>query len=242
MPLINSTPFQTPSFGTLIASDSPTFWFRLGETSGTAAVDAVAANNGTYINTPTLNQTRLVSKTSDPSVSFDDSSSERVDLSTAVRIGNLSNHSIEAWVKPASVPANGERFGIYSENSTNGAIYIVSIQTTGGTDTRIWSFIWNGSSGFSITGTTPISAGNTYHVVVTKDATNGYEQFVNNVSQGTNTSLELATQAVNNRRIGAYDIPALTPAKYFDGVIDEVIGYNYTLTTDQIAEHYSYTI
>lgn len=50
---------------------SPNRYYRLGETSGTTAVDAAGASNGTYTNSPTLNQTGPLNGDSDPAVLFD---------------------------------------------------------------------------------------------------------------------------------------------------------------------------
>ena len=54
-----------------VLADGPAGYWRLGETSGTTAVEGMRGDHGTYTNGPTLNQAGALNGDTDPSVSFD---------------------------------------------------------------------------------------------------------------------------------------------------------------------------
>lgn len=54
----NTLGFTT--YDTTVANDSPVYYWKLTDTSGTTAVNTQGVNNGTYVNAPTLNQSSAV--------------------------------------------------------------------------------------------------------------------------------------------------------------------------------------
>ena len=89
-------------YATTVGADNPIAWWRMGDTSGTTAVDQKAANPGTYLNGPVLGAPSLLPKdTANKAVTFDG-------VNDVVRINNSPSLNIstpitlEAWIKPTS--------------------------------------------------------------------------------------------------------------------------------------------
>lgn len=59
------------AFETAVSGDSPTYWWKLQETSGTSAADSATTNTGTYQGTFTLNDSApLVGQNGSPAIAF----------------------------------------------------------------------------------------------------------------------------------------------------------------------------
>ena len=87
-----------------VLSLGPVAYWRLGESSGTAAVDAVAAHNGLYVNTPTLGVTGALVNDTNTAVLFTPTGSSATNPlvsvtppSGALDIGDT--FTIALWVK-----------------------------------------------------------------------------------------------------------------------------------------------
>ena len=96
-------------YSTVVLGDSPTGYWRLGEPSGTTAVDSAGPYDGTYEATPTLAQTGAIATSSDTAVSFAAASNEAVSVTdnAALRPGT-SSYSVEFWVKRNGNPSGSE--------------------------------------------------------------------------------------------------------------------------------------
>ena len=53
------------TYADAVAQDAPIAWYRMGEPSGTNAADEIGSNDGTYVNTPTLDVTGALTGDSD---------------------------------------------------------------------------------------------------------------------------------------------------------------------------------
>ena len=100
-------PPPSSAYGRAIATDRPLGWWRLGETSGSVAVDQMGANNGTYsASGVTLGQTGLVATDPNKAAAFNGSSgSVAIPPASLFSLGRAI--TLEAWIKPTSLPANG---------------------------------------------------------------------------------------------------------------------------------------
>jgi hypothetical protein len=115
-------------------------WWRLGETTGTAAVDQNAVQNGVFTGGYTLNQPPLPAATTNRSIALNGSTGY---VSVAHNAAySLATGTLAIWFKPTSLAAD---FGIFSKNATglnNGEIYAwykssdntlrIGFQSTGG--------------------------------------------------------------------------------------------------------------
>lgn len=233
MPLITSTPFKSPSFEQVILGDSPFFWYRLGESSGTTAF-AEVGTDGSYVNTPTLGEPGLIQDDPSTAVKFKTGQNEVMVLPLAMSIVKSANFSIETYVRAQT----GNFRALYAESATPspplGKATSLNIQGGGQFAVQIWT-----GSNQTVVSTTTVTAGQTYHVVFTKHSTNGMKLYVNGTLEDTDpnttsTTLTIGDVWLSGGRNGA------TGGFYQgleDDVVGELIGYKYELSQSQVTEH-----
>src|SRR5262245_30947541 len=86
--------FPAGSYPALVVSDGAVAYWRLGETSGTTAIDNVGGNNGTISGGVTLNQPGPWS--GNAAMAFDGTSGQ-IALGTVAALNITSDLTIEAW-------------------------------------------------------------------------------------------------------------------------------------------------
>ncbi|MDQ2939059.1 MAG: LamG domain-containing protein, partial [Actinomycetota bacterium] len=200
---------------------SPVSYWRLGESSGTTATDETGVNNGTYQNSPTLNQPGAIAGNQNTAVTFDGSTGYvNVPDSASLDLGD--QLTIEAWVKRA---ANGANHRIVSKGTGAYALRL-------GSNNKLellkeWSSVIVGS-------TTTITDTNWHHVAATKNGATA-KLYIDGVDvTGTVTNATLVNTA-DNLAIGR-EQPSGT--EDFNGTVDEVALYNSALSATQVKLHY----
>lgn len=94
-------PIASATYAASVTADSPSAYWRLGESSGTIATDQTAnANSGTYLNGPTLGAPGAVGD-GDTGATLDGANDYVRALSSA-SLNPTSAITLEAWVKPRS--------------------------------------------------------------------------------------------------------------------------------------------
>ncbi|MCX6923835.1 MAG: LamG domain-containing protein [Verrucomicrobia bacterium] len=179
-------------YASAILQTSPVGYWRLGEASGTTAVDIAGGFNGTYGGTFSLGTPGLVTG-ANTAVTFSGVVGSGVTVPYTNSI-NPTNFTVEFWAMPA----------------TTAGAYVVALQdrTTG---SRIgyafqhhnFSSAWDFTFGVSptsynnISGTTVVQAGTVYHVAATYDGTT-VSLYVNGVLENSIvTTYQPATSGVN---------------------------------------------
>jgi concanavalin A-like lectin/glucanase superfamily protein len=217
---------QTSAYGKAVQADGPVSWWRLGEKSGTTAADAAGTNPGTYAGGYTLGSPSLLSAdTGNNAVAFDGTSG-RVSIpnSTALQLAN--NFSLEAWIKPAAIPASGSFASVLTKAES------YTLQFNG--PQLEFTVIQSGTRHRCKAPAGAIQVGNTYYVVGTYDGTT--QRLYINGQQAVSCALTgNATATTNALYVGAWS----SSVEFFKGVIDEPAVYNKVLTPTQIANHYS---
>lgn len=220
-------------YASVITTDAPVAWWRLGEPSGTSAADEIGTATGTYQNTPTLGATSLLSGDSDTAVTFDRASTEYVSMSTGIPAGSANGASIEAWVKLASRTAGNYYF--IARWSGRHAMYYREYDAS--TFLLYWEFN-DGSAREVWTGWAP-TIGQTYHVVVTHDyTTDTVTYYIDGTAIDTDDTAAytpLAPAAATASYIGTY----AGGSHYWDGTIDEVSFWDRALSSTEVADHYA---
>ena len=221
-----STPPPPTGYAQAVTADNPTSYWRLGETSGTAAVDQRATNAGVFTNAPTLGAASLLgSDTVNKAVSFDGTNDHvRVPNSTSLNIN--SPITLEAWVKPAALPAAGRFASIVSKAES------YSLQFNAGQ--LEFTIIQNGTRRRLQAPAGAIVAGQTYHVVGTYDGTTR-RLYVNGVSVASGALTGGATSTTNTVNIGSWN----GSKEFLRGSIDEVAIYRAALTQTRVQAHYN---
>jgi hypothetical protein len=217
-------PPPTSAYGRAVANDRPIGWWRLGDASGTTAVDQMALNNGTYLSGTTLGQPPLVSTETDKAVAFNGTSGAvRIPAAAAFNVTNA--FSLEAWIKPTSLPSSG----VFRSVLTKAESY--ALQFNG---PRLeFTVIQSGTRRRLQAPSGVVVAGGTYHVVSTFDGTT--QRLYVNGSQVASAALSgSATVTTNPIYVGSWD----GSVEFFAGTIDEPAVYGSVLSAAQVRAHY----
>jgi len=221
----------TGDYWTGILADSPRAYWRLEETSGTAAAEETGTyGNGTITGGVTLNQTGLI----DQGTCFDfNGTTGWIDCPS---IGTMTFPiTVEAWVRIDTLSA--ERAIFHSHGTTNYYGVWLTVLTTGAISMNYGNGVSASSTGRrSFASAAGVIATNTlYHVAAVWVNTTTCKVYINgslvtvNYSSGTAVALSTAS---GTPRIGRAN------TAYMDGRIDEVAIYPVELNTTQITTHY----
>lgn len=232
----NAAAYQASPYVSAVMADNPISYWRLGETSGTDAVDAAFARvNGVYTNGPTLNQTGLLIGDSDKAVSFD-GSNDSVVMSGAAALQVTTAFTLEAWIKVAS----GEViFGPVLVNLYDGSSVRFQLGSWDGSVHTLKPSVgfYNGSWHVA-KASSNISVNAVHHIVGTWDGTT-LKIYVDGTQAGTDTP----GSSINNANTSGYSIGARWDSSgdnaHFKGVIDEVAVYGTDIGSTRIAAHYA---
>ncbi len=187
-------------------------------------------NNGTAYNGTTFSTAARVGS----QAGGFDGVNDYVTVKSSAIIANSSQSTIEAWVNPASF---GSVRRIYSENSSGGAVFVLSIESAGKAALSIWRTDISGNW-VTVTSDTILQLNSWSHVVGTLDAS-GMKIYVNGVLVGTNTANNLPsngsiTEVVFGRLNNGGGV------EYFSGLLDEAAVYNRALTAEEIQAYYNH--
>ncbi len=216
----------TSAYGRAVAADTPVSWWRLNDQSGSPAIDQQAANNGRFSSGGITYR--------DPSLVTGDSGNRAVTLtgsgSVSVADANAldfgSAFTLEAWIKPTSLPSTGNFASVLTKAESyalqfNGPKLEFTVMQSG-TRRRLQA-----ASG-------TIVAGNAYHVVATYDGAN-QRLYVNGAQVASAALTGRATATSNPLVIGSWD----TFSEWFRGTVDEVAVYGAALTATQVRAHFT---
>lgn len=214
---------QAAAYEDVVLADSPLVYWRLGESSGTTAVDASGnGRDGTH-NGSTLGEPGLIAGDSDTAITLTNSVSRAAEsaLSTA-------QWSVEMWFSASTQDLNW-LFHRWDSGSTANGIDI-ACQSNG------TIFARNTASGTTKTAVTPDLAwgdGLPHHLVATQDA-DTLSLYVDGVLQGSEPATA-AAQLDKPLHVGSrYDVNGV-----WHGVLDEFAYYGQALTLEQVQVHYS---
>jgi len=213
------------AYSNAVLGDAPAAYWRLGETSGTSAVDATGADNGTYTNGPTLGQTSLLpSDTSNKAVAFD-GTNDHVKVPTSDSLSPPTRVSVEAWIKPTSLPSSGNFASVLTKAES------YSLQFNG--PKLEFTIIQNGTRRRVQAASGTIVAGQAYYVVGTYDGTT--QRLYVNGAQVASANLSGAISTNNNPvAIGSWN----GSEEFFKGTVDEPAVYTKALAAADVSTHY----
>lgn len=235
--LYNAAPHTLDSYNRLIISDAPVSYWRLGEPSGTQAVDAMGVNDGTYTNTPTLGVVGAIDS-ADTAITLSRGSSEYVTMGDVLDFDKDDPFSLECWF---NISNNSNICALIDKSSNVSAWPGYGIEFRGDSNDKFSFFFRNtASNGIHITLDTLFNDGEWHHLLITYDGSvdadgvtwymDGEESSItinaSNLTLTTLTSFPLCIGATN------------AAANYFDGSVDEVAIYDYELDKQQARAHY----
>jgi Concanavalin A-like lectin/glucanases superfamily len=218
------------SYQSEVLADSPIYYFRLNEPSGTNANDLGSANNdGTYTNTPTLGVTgAILTDPTDTAVTFAAAQSEYVTIPDVAASDVGDTFTFEAWVKINGAPAGnigifsfGTQSGYMRVNSSDSCVHILrsEVADMGPSTVTVVDNLW-------------------HHIVWTK-ATTTNKIYIDGVDRtGTITNATMSNPTVRHA-IGADVGAGPNEADFFTGSIDEVAVYGTALSIIRVQAHYN---
>lgn len=214
-----STPVTVDtSYRALVMSDSPAAYWRLGESSGTTAVDQMAVANGTYGGGVALGAAGALVSDADTAAGFDGLSG-RVSAPAVAALDPTTALTIEAWINPDTT--RGTTWIV--NKGIMYYLYVVDGTINFGAFTDNWKAV-----------ITPlVSTGSWQHFVGTYDGTT-FVLYRDGVVVGQTLSAGPILASTTPLFIGAYD----ATTQYFDGSIDEVAVYTRALSAAQVLAHF----
>jgi hypothetical protein len=104
---------------------------------------------------------------------------------------------------------------------------------------KLRGYSWNGG-GVSVAGTTNLAPGTWYHFANTWDATNGLRIFVNGVLENSTAQATYIASGISNSLYFGYS-PGVCAGDtgWFNGAIDDLRVYNYSLSSQEISQIYN---
>jgi len=224
----------TTTYTTEVLADSPYLYWKLDETSGTTAADSSGnSRNGTYTNSPTLNQTALINE--GKSVDFDGSNDH---VKYTLPSNFTGNFTIECWVNNDDFSNYPGVFGAWTANSNGNYGTNVALNTNGTFDINVarnnFNF-WEVNAG----GYGSVSTGTRYHIALTVDDTNDLVKFYINGSQS-GSSLTLTNQVglgASGKELRVASAGAI--GGFWNGKIQGFAVYSTVLSAARIAAHYN---
>ncbi len=244
-------PVPLSGYGAIVAADKPVAYWRLDETGGSLAEDAVGSFDGTY--TPNSGSISYgvptgIPSSADPAVTLANGATIQVPF--APELNPDTAWSVETWINPASLGANGGDYRIVlsSEyqlypNPYNG--WYLYQQPSGSL-----AFVPQPGNGFIVAGA--MVPGDWYHIVITDDLTN-FTMYINGaaatgfpvsgdafVPDGDGINLD-GTAGLGGTDGGNFVIGQRTDGQFntFEGTVDDTAVYQYALSAQQIASHYA---
>ncbi len=257
-------PVPLTGYGAIVAADNPVAYWRLDETNGTLAEDAVGSFDGTY--TPNAGSIVYdaasgIPFSTDPAVTL--AGGATIQVPWAPELNPDAAWSLETWVNPTSLSANGGDYRIVlaSEYNDQSAGYAYNGWYIYQQPANDFAFVPQPGNGFITAGPNDsangnqLVAGNWYHLVVTDDTIN-WNIYING---DLITTFPLSGVAFtpngaginpdgmgglpsgdNSDDGGNFVIGQRDDAAFgtFLGTVDDTALYNYALSPQQVASHY----
>lgn len=222
------------AYPTLILGDVPVGYWRLGETSGTIALDNSGwGRDGTYQGGVTLNTGYGAIPTDQTTSVFFDGTSGDVQIP----LPSLTDVSLEAWFYFVGLDPNGGLQYILSSPGTHrtyiGATY------PGGNGGLTPSYGLNATGGFYATqGNNLITPGQWHHIVVTYSTSGGVgKHYLDGALSRTN--LNPGGGSITGFGGTGFIGQSNASGNFFKGYIQDVAVYNYELSATQVLNHFN---
>ncbi len=211
-----------------VVADSPSAYWRLGETSGTVAANEVAGQAGTYVGGPALGQPGALAGDANAAAVFD-GLDDAVTAAPSATLDAIGGVTVELWArrtrnaswqvlvgKPGDGQSRNENYAIWFDSSN-----------------RLQAYFGNGTSYVSAAWGTPVDNG-WHHIAATYDNSTA-RLYVDGVQRAQATSSVALTPVAASLNIGRSN----SGSYFFAGTLDEVAIYRSVLSPTRIAAHYA---
>ena len=216
--------YPAGSYPALVVAHGASHYWRLGEPSGTTAVDVIGGANGTISGGVTLNQPGAIAD-GDKAMTFNGTTGKIV-TATLSAPGVPLTCSFEVWIKLNPAVLGAEPVIFSTRGLSTGSAVILYVNATTG---QLQYY-----SDFGFTGVRNVKDGQWHHVVYLLLGGATVELYVDGVFDNQAGSTR-ATPSTGPAAIG-WDSPN---AAFWDGAIDDIAIYPRALTAPEIAAHYA---
>ena len=218
-----------------VPADNPISYWKLGETSGTQAVDSAGSNHGTYTGGVTLNQASIPGSAT-PSVLLNGSSGY-VDCGAPASLNITSAWTLEAWVYLTSTP-NG--VGVISEaiSPDSKILYELGFGNDGGGSALTIGY-YTGSYYAESKYTTPLSLNAWHQCVGTWDGAN-LSLYLDGAQVVTGVKSPGPSSSMSQLFLGRFHDTGYN--EYFPGRMAHAAIYPTALSAIRIAAHYNASV
>jgi len=213
------------TYSQVVKADAPAGYWRLDETSGTTAADSAGTNTGTFKGSPTLGVAGLLASVPDRATAFS-GSNQSVGVPSSTSLALATKVSVEAWIKPVSLPATGAFASVVSKPES------YSLQFNG--PRMEFTVMQSGTRRRLQAPAGAIVAGAKFHVVGTYDGTT-QRLYIN----GALVASAALTGAITTNSTALNIASWSGTAEFLTGTVDEVAVYPTVLTLAQITNHYT---
>ena len=220
---------QASSYESAVLADSPSAYWRLGESSGSVAADRSGnGNDCTYASSGvTLGRSGAVAGDSDTAAAF--TAPGIVACPSGASVLGTQAFTYEAWVRTTS--SSGYQYLIAQRDSgAYGADGETTLYLDGG---YVKFFTGNGSVDMLLQGPDSLADGGWHQVVVTRDAIGAAVLYVDGA---------VVDRAIGSTSLVAHEVFLAADGRdsthYFDGELDEVAIYPVALDAGQVGDHY----
>jgi len=224
------------AYANAVTLDNPSLWYRLGEPSGTTAVDAGSARrNGSYVGSPVLGRPGALNCSPDTAVMFNGSTTE-VTTSTAAAVPAPSTFSVEAWF--ATTVGGGKLIGFGNSRSGTSSQYDRQVYLTNSGQVVFGLYV----SGYRIAASPGTYLDGKYHHVVATLSGAGMVLYVDGVKVAANATTTTAESNTGWWRVGYDNLsgwPGAPTRSHFTGLLDEVAVYPTALSATRVVAHYN---
>jgi hypothetical protein len=232
----------TANYQGQVRADFPSFYWRLGETSGTTAADTTGnGRTGTYQSGVTLGVAGALSNDSNTAVRLSGTSSGQVTSNTNTSVASATSNpqtfSVEAWFRTTTI-SGGKLIGLGNSQTGTSSNYDRHIYMT--SLGRLVFGVWTGSAR-TIISSARYNDGNWHHVVGTLSPA-GLALYVDGASVGADPTTTTAQPYEGYWRVGGDNVngwPSAPTSANFNGTVDEVAVYNYALPATSVAEDFN---
>lgn len=215
-----------------VMADTPVSYWKLDETSGTIATDAVGGNNGTYTGGYTLNQPGIPS-TGRPAALFNGTSGY-VALGTPASLNITAAWTLEAWVYLTSTPNGSAVIGEQWTGGSNPVLYELGFGISSG-GAALEGGYYTGSAWKAVIGSA-LSLNAWHHIVCTWDGAT-LRLYADGAQVASGAQSPGPTAGINTLYIGRRHDAGNAP--FFPGRIDEVAIYSAALSAARVTAHYN---